>query len=107
MAKGLWEKIESIRQEPEHIRMRYVFGCLIVSMAFIVGIWLLSLGESFRNISKDVPGTVEKGKSMLPKEKAPSIDDLLQKTTPLHPDQGGASTGGDYFNEQFQKNATQ
>lgn len=83
--------------------MRYVFGCLAVSMAFIVGIWLLSLGESFQNISKDVPGAVQTGKGMLPKEKAPSMDDLLQKVTPLQPDQGNAPTGGDYFNEQFQK----
>ncbi|MEI8096725.1 MAG: hypothetical protein WCG73_01310 [Candidatus Moraniibacteriota bacterium] len=107
MAKGLWEKIESIRQEPEHIRMRYVLGCLTVSMVFIVGIWMLSLGESFRNISKDIPGAVNKSKEMLPKEQVPSLNDLLEKAAPLRSEQDDTSKGKDYFNEQFQKGATQ
>jgi len=105
MAKGLWEKIEEIRQQPEHVRMRYVFGCLFISMLFIFGIWILSLGESFRNISKDVPGVVENGKKMLPNEQIPSLDDLLQKATPLQPE-SQSTTGGDYFNNQAQ-NKTQ
>jgi len=105
MAKGLWEKIEEIRQQPERVRMRYVFGCLFISMLFIFGIWILSLGESFRNISKDVPGVVENGKKMLPNEQIPSLDDLLQKATPLQPE-SQSTTGGDYFNNQAQ-NKTQ
>lgn len=103
MARGLWGKIESIREQPEHIRMRYVIGCLTVSMIFIFGIWMLSLGESFRSISKDVPEAIEKGKEIIPKDQVPSLNDLLEKATPLHPENQNDATGGNYFNEQFQK----
>jgi hypothetical protein len=103
MARGLWEKIEWIREQPEHIRMRYVIGCLFVSMLFIFGIWLLSVGEGFRSISKEVPAVTEKGKEMLPKDQAPSLSDLLEKATPMRVDNQNKKTDTDYFNEQFQK----
>lgn len=101
MARGLWEKIEWIRKQPEHIRMRYVFGCLAVSMAFIVGIWLLSLKESFRSISKDVPAAVEQSKELLPDGGTPSLSDLLEQAAPLRVDGQNEKTGQEYFEEQF------
>ncbi len=101
MARGLWEKIEWIRKQPEHIRMRYVFGCLLVSMAFIFGIWLLSLKESFQSISRDVPAAAEKGKELLPSGQTPSLSDLLEQAAPLRVDGQKEKTGQEYFNEQF------
>lgn len=103
MARGLWGKIESIREQPEHIRMRYVIGCLFVSMIFIVGIWLLSLGESFQSIGEEVPAAAERGKEMLPKDNLPSLGDLMQSETSLRIDNQKPPTNDDYFNEQFQK----
>ena len=105
MARGIWEKIEWIREQPEHIRMRYVFGCLAVSMAFIAGIWLLSLKESFRSISHDVPSAVEKGKGLLPGGQAPSLSDLMEQSAPLRVDGQDEKTGQQYFEEQFQSQA--
>lgn len=37
------EKIEEIRQKPEHIRLRYVWFLVILSMTFIFIIWIFSL----------------------------------------------------------------
>lgn len=103
MKMSLWEKIEAIREQPEHIRMRYVLGCLVVSMLFIIGIWLLSVGESFRSISKEVPAAVDKSKELLPKDSTSSLSGLLEKGTSLKVDNNTNQTNTDYFNEQFQK----
>ena len=105
MARSLWEKIDSIRQQPEHIRMRYVLGCLFVSMLFILGIWLLSVGESFRSISEETPSAALSGKALLPKDPVPSLSDLLEKATPLRVENQSAEGNTDYFDEQFQKGA--
>ena len=102
MARGLWEKIEWVREQPEHIRMRYVLGSLFVSMAFILGIWFLSLAESFQNIKQDVPTAALKGKELLPKEGVPSLSGLLEQAKPLGVDGQAEKTGQEYFNEQFQ-----
>ncbi len=40
---GLLEKIEEIRQKPEHIRLRYVWVMVAISMVFILFIWIMSL----------------------------------------------------------------
>lgn len=47
------KKIEEIREKPEHIRMRYVWGCVIVSMLFIFLIWIFSVKENFSSINFD------------------------------------------------------
>ena len=101
MARGIWEKIEWIREQPESIRMRYVLGCLLVSMTFILGIWLLSLKESFQNISRDVPAAAERGKELLPSGDVPSLGNLLEQSAPLRADGQSEKTGQQYFEEQF------
>lgn len=102
MARDLWQKIEWIREQPEHVRMRYVAGCLFVSMIFIVGLWLLSLQESFQSIRRDVPVGIEKGKEMLPDDSAlSSVNSLLEQQKPLGVDMGNEKTGQQYFEEQF------
>lgn len=107
MKINIWEKIEWVRQQPEHIRMRYVFGCLIVSMAFVIGIWLLSLKESFGNISRDVSNTAEKSKEQLPDVKMPSLDSLLEKNAPLGANTNKEEqTGEEYFEEQFRSQSS-
>ena len=102
MARGLWEKIEWIREQPEHIRKRYVLACLVVSMAFILGIWLLSLQAGFRSIGQDIPAAAEKGKELLPGGQVPSLGNLLEQAQPLRADGQDAKTGEQYFDEQFQ-----
>lgn len=101
MARGIWEKIEWVREQPEHIRMRYVAGCLLVSMTFILGIWLLSLKENFQRIGQDVPAGIDRGKELLPDGNMPSFNSLLQQNQPLEANQGDEKTGQQYFEEQF------
>lgn len=102
MARGLWEKVEWIREQPEHIRMRYVLGCLLVSMIFIVGIWILSLNESLQNVSRTGPAPVENSRGV-GSDSAPSLGDLRQDSAPLQtPAQDQETkTGQEYFEEQF------
>lgn len=107
MARNIWEKIEWIRRQPEHIRMRYVFGCLLVSMIFISGVWLLSVKESFRNIGRDVPAAAEKGKALLPDGGVPSLGDLMKKDAPLRVNGQDEKTGQQYFEEQFRSQSEQ
>lgn len=102
MARGLWEKIEWVREQPEHIRMRYVLGSLFVSMLFVLGIWLLSVTESFQSIKQDIPADVLKGKDFLPKNDVPSMGSLLDQKAPLQLSGQDQKTGKEYFNEQFQ-----
>lgn len=40
---NLHHKIEEIRQKPEHIRVRYVWAMVGISMAIVIGIWFISL----------------------------------------------------------------
>jgi urea transporter len=40
---GLYEKIEEIRSKPEHIRMRYVWAMVAITMLFVLVIWFFSL----------------------------------------------------------------
>ena len=43
------EKIEQINKEPAHIRMRYVWGCVAVSMFIIFIVWIFSIVSMFTN----------------------------------------------------------
>lgn len=45
--RSLWDTIDEIREKPEEIRRRYMFGYVSVTMLLIVGIWLISVQESF------------------------------------------------------------
>ena len=106
MAMDFWARIERIRQQPEHVRARYVFGCLAVSMVFIFGIWLLSVKENFQSVASDMPRVMENGKALLPDSRqAPSLNDLFQRSEPLRVDSGSEKTGQQFFQEQFQKSS--
>jgi hypothetical protein len=50
--KSLQEKIEEIRQKPEHIRFRYVMVLVSVTMVVMVMIWLLSVQRNFSEMSQ-------------------------------------------------------
>jgi hypothetical protein len=90
----LIQKIEAIRKEPEHIRMRYVFLSVGVSMALVLLLWMFSLYEGFRSAAEN---TTPLPAINLPQ--APSIGDLSK-------DAGGKQsvTGQEFFqSEQMKK----
>lgn len=43
MFNALEQKIQEIRRQPEHIRLRYMWGAIAVCMTFVVMIWLMSV----------------------------------------------------------------
>ena len=51
---GLYEKIEEIRAKPEHIRIRYVWAMVAITMFFVVLIWIFSL-MSGQNTGSSIP----------------------------------------------------
>ncbi len=40
--------IEDIKAKPEHIRHRYVIGCVATSMFFIIIVWSITVSEAFK-----------------------------------------------------------
>lgn len=98
MTTSLWEKIEAVRGEPEHVRMRYVVGCVSVSMVFIIGIWLLSVSENVSTTVSDFPQAMEQGKNIT--GGAPSLNDLFEQSAPLRIE-GKSTEGGEFFDQQL------
>ncbi len=98
----LWSKIEEIRKQPEHIRMRYLLVCLSVSMFFIVGIWFLSLRESFGTVAQDIPAATQKGKELLPPDQTASLQDLLKQSAPLRIEDK-QNAGAPFFDTQLEE----
>lgn len=47
---GIAEKLEEIRKQPEHIRMRYLLACVFVCMVFVFFLWIVSLRQNFENM---------------------------------------------------------
>ena len=51
---GIMDKIENIRQKPEHIRMRYVWFLVTIVMIFILALWIFSLNAEFGKTRRGV-----------------------------------------------------
>ncbi len=82
------EKIKEIRMQPEHIRLRWVWGSVTISMLFIFIIWFFSITVMFKNETKNSPqnsdGLVSDLKSQLEGIKAvqPSLEEYIQSQSP-------------------------
>ena len=46
--------IAQVREKPEHIRLRYVLGFTVLGMLIMIGVWILSFGQSFKAIKESV-----------------------------------------------------
>lgn len=53
---SLQNKIEEIRKKPEHIRLRYVWAMVAISMFFIIIIWFFSLKASRTQTASPMDG---------------------------------------------------
>lgn len=74
-----WQKkIENVRQQPEHIRMRYVWGAVGISMFFVLLVWVFSLKEAFTSVKSENSGadTLKTERNNL-KANAPSLKDFV------------------------------
>jgi|GEM_PF-6454017 len=43
--------IEKVRSKPEHVRVRYVVFFVSLIMAFMIGIWMISMTHHFKGIT--------------------------------------------------------
>lgn len=89
---GLIDKLEDIRRKPEEVRRKYVYGAVLVSMFFIVIIWLFSLKESMRSFSgesNDFQSIKEQFDDLKPVD-LPTMENILPETK--QPTQEGALT---------------
>ncbi|MEI8103762.1 MAG: hypothetical protein WCG84_02575 [Candidatus Moraniibacteriota bacterium] len=78
---SLIKKIEHIRQQPEAVRLRYVWLCVSVSMFFVFAIWILSVQTNFPkmpSITETLPNNTSQEN---PSTTAPSLQEMLQKST--------------------------
>lgn len=80
--RSLWDIIDEIREKPEAVRRRYMFAYVSVTMVLIVGIWFISVQESFRSVA--VTDTVDDMKNqasrILPGSSGvTSLSELLEK----------------------------
>lgn len=94
------KKIELIRRQPEHVRMRYVWGCVAVSMFIVLMFWIFSIFSMFNkenksasNPDKAVPGLGKQLQTI--KEQAPSLKDLDSQSL-LNNEENDNSTKEDF-----------
>ena len=70
--------IEQVKTKPEHIRQRYMLGCVATSMFFVVIVWSLTVTEGFkRTASTDTSEIKDAASSILPKSSDFSLDQIL------------------------------
>ncbi len=80
MIERIEKKILEIREQPEAVRMRYLFLCLGVTMFFVVIIWVFSLKESVNNISQQ---ELNISLPAMPVEKGKSLESLMENNESL------------------------
>ncbi len=82
------KKVHDVRKQPEHIRIRWVWGSVAVVMIFIVFIWILSMRINFLNVNSnletqnslnDFQKHIGDIKNTLPPDDTVSIDELLKE----------------------------
>jgi hypothetical protein len=93
LSKQISDKIAQIRLEPEHVRLRWVWGAVAVSMFFVLAIWIFSIGSLFKgeknstdSKSSDASDITEKLRDL--KQQAPSIKDFSDTSLPTMTNEG-------------------
>lgn len=79
---SVYEWMERVRREPEHVRVRYVWGAVGIVMVLIFGLWVITLRDSFR---KAAPTD-----SQLLRETASSVSSRTTEGVPSLEDAFGA-----------------
>lgn len=68
---NLTEKIEEIKRKPEHIRLRYVWFFVLISMIAVIIIWIFSIKATIQNESGNInpASSIESFSSQMSEEK--------------------------------------
>lgn len=88
MSEKITQRIEEIRQKPEHIRFRYTLGLVLVCMIFVIGVWVLTLRQGFIGMKGEGDAGKEQAEEAITsaKEAFPnpsSLRDLQENNEPL------------------------
>lgn len=76
MRWNIQDWVDEVKTKPEHIRRRYVIGCVAASMFFVIIVWSLTVTEGFKkSVAKNETSTINGG--ILPKPSDFSLDDIL------------------------------
>ncbi|HRY82487.1 MAG TPA: hypothetical protein P5232_02200 [Candidatus Moranbacteria bacterium] len=49
---SIFDKVEEIRKQPEHIRLRWAWGLTAIGMAVIIIIWMISLSAQISSMNE-------------------------------------------------------
>jgi hypothetical protein len=93
---NLQRKLEEIRRKPAHIRLRYTYAAVAISMFFILVLWFFSLSDSIKkagdakkqNVFEEL-SSQKKSLEDATSDVKKSLDDLnanLEKTTQTTPE---------------------
>ena len=84
------DKVKEIREQPENIRIRYVWGAVIITMFIIIFIWVISMQINFLQVETDTEAqqSIDELKDRIDNisSKSPvnndsiSIDELLEQS---------------------------
>lgn len=76
---NIQEKIEELRAKPEHVRVRYAWAMLAVSMLFVLMIWTFSIKQKVNELFADEVEADEAGSfSVGDSSEKPSLNDLFK-----------------------------
>lgn len=98
--RSVWDMIDEVREQPEEVRRRYMYGCVTLTMVFILGIWLLSVSESFRSVAIEAPELKEQASQVLPKPDTSSLTGMFEQGKTLKVDDKGAQAE-DFFETEL------
>lgn len=101
--RSLWDTIDDIREKPEGIRRRYMFGYVSVAMVLILGIWFISVQEGLRSISSTsgMEDIKNQASQVLPSSSgAKSLSELLEKGEKLNAENSPIPTE-DFFESEM------
>mgnify|MGYP003556618681 FL=1 len=80
MIERIEKKILEIREQPEAVRMRFLFLCLGIIFFFVVIICIFSLKESVNNLSQQ---ELNISLPAMPVEKGKSLESLMENNESL------------------------
>lgn len=90
--------IEEVKTKPEHVRQRYVIGCVAASMFFVIIVWSLTVSEQFKRATPTVAS--DQSESLLPKPSDFSLDEFLSGKDTI--EEKAAKPSDEFLREQVE-----
>lgn len=95
--------IERVKMKPESVRQRYVIGCALASMFFVLIIWSLTVSENLKRTKTESADGAVAGNGILLKPSDFSLDDILSGEKAM--EAGTPKSGEEFLREQVENRA--